>query len=50
MHPANSSDVFTLGASSKLDGTGKLTDMMFGDGISKPLLALQEWTIRLRET
>ena len=49
MHPVNSPEVFISGAASKFDATGKLTDGMFRDSIGKLLLALQEWTIRLRE-
>jgi chromate reductase len=48
MHPVNSPEIFISGAASKFDETGKLTDGMFRDGISKLLKALQEWTIRLR--
>ncbi len=48
MHPVNSPEVFISGAASKFDETGKLTDGMFRDGISKLLKALQEWTIRLQ--
>jgi len=47
MHPVNSPEVFISGAASKFDGTGKLTDGMSRDSISKLLLALQDWTIRL---
>jgi hypothetical protein len=42
MHPANCSEAFIPGASPLLDQTGKSTEMMFRDGINKPLLALQE--------
>lgn len=48
MHPVNSPEVFISGAASKFDESGRLTDTMFRNGISKLLQALQEWTIRLR--
>ena len=47
MHPVNSPEVFISGAASKFDESGRLTDTMFRNGISKLLEALQEWTIRL---
>lgn len=48
MHPVNTPEVFISGAASKFDEAGKLTDGMFRDGITKLLLALQDWTIKLR--
>jgi len=50
MHPVNSPEVFISGAASKFDGSGRLTDTMFRDGIGSLLEALRKWTIKLRSS
>jgi chromate reductase len=49
MHPVNKPEVFIAQAASKFDAQGRLTDQTARDLIGQLLVALRDWTIRLRQ-
>jgi chromate reductase len=49
MHPVNKPEVFIAQAASKFDAQGRLTDQTARDLIAQLLVALRDWTIRLRQ-
>lgn len=48
MYPVNKPEVFIGNASSKFDEAGRLTDQPTRDFIAQLLVALRDWTLRLR--